>query len=91
MQYLLAIIAIPSLLLAQAQFRKVDPQLTHERIIAIVPMGGAGTAKNPKHPLYSDLEGLTGYTAELSDEGPKKLRELRPRATFGKVSRGFCW
>ena len=47
MQYLLAIIAIPSLLLAQAQFRKVDPQLTHERFIAIVPMVGAGTAKNP--------------------------------------------
>ena len=50
MQYLLAIIAIPSLLLAQAQFRKVDPQLTHERIIAIVPMVGAGTAKNPSIP-----------------------------------------
>ena len=73
MQYLLAIIAIPSLLLAQAQFRKVDPQLTHERIIAIVPMVGAGTAKNP---LYSDLEGLTGFTAEISDDGRFALVEF---------------
>ena len=76
MQYLLAIIAIPSLLMAQAQFRKVDPQLTHERIIAIVPMVGAGTAKNPKHPLFSDLEGLTGFTAELSDDGRFVLVEF---------------
>ena len=76
MQYLLAIIAIPSLLLAQAQFRKVDPQLTHERIIAIVPMVGAGTAKNPKRPQYSDLEGLTGFTAEISDDGRFALVEF---------------
>ena len=76
MQYLLTIIAIPSLLLGQAQFRKVDPQLTHERIIAIVPMVGAGTAKNPKHPLYSDLEGLTGFTAEISDDGRFALVEF---------------
>ena len=73
MQYLLAIIAIPSLLMAQAQFRKVDPQLTHERIIAIVPMVGAGTAKNP---LKSDLEGLTGFTAEISDDGRFALVEF---------------
>ena len=76
MQYLLAIIAIPSLLLAQAQFRKVDPQLTHERIIAIVPMVDAGTAKNPKHPLYSDLAGLIGFTAEISDDGRYALVEF---------------
>ena len=76
MQYLLAIIAIPSLPIAQAQFRKVDPQLTHERIIAIVPMVGAGTVKNPKHPLYSDLEGLTGFTAEVSDDGRFALVEF---------------
>ena len=76
MQHLLAIIAIPSLLLAQAQFRKVDPQLTHERIIAIVPMVGAGTVKNPKHPLFSDQDGLTGFTAEISDDGRFALVEF---------------
>ena len=76
MQYLMAIIAIPSLLLAQAQFRKVDPQLTHERIIAIVPMVGLGTVKNPKHPLFSDLDGLTGFTAEISDDGRFALVEF---------------
>ena len=92
MQYLLAIIAIPSLLLAQAQFRKVDPQLTHERIIAIVPMVGAGTARNPKHPLCSDLEGLTGFTAEISDDGrfalvefvAKESKFLTPLANSGQ-------
>ena len=92
MQYLMAIIAIPSLLLAQAQFRKVDPQLTHERIIAIVPMVGAGTIKNPKHPLYSDLEGLTGFTAEISDDGrfalvefvAKESKFLTPLANSGQ-------
>ena len=76
MQYLLAIIAIPSLLLGQAQFRKVDPQLTHERIIAIVPMVGAGTARDPKRPLFSDLAGLTGFTAEISDDGRFALVEF---------------
>ena len=75
-QHLMAIIAIPSLLLAQAQFRKVDPQLTHERIIAIVPMVGLGTVKNPKHPLFSDLDGLTGFTAEISDDGRFALVEF---------------
>ena len=76
MQYLLAIIAIPSLLMAQAQFRKVDPQLTHERITTILPMVGAGTLKSPKHPLYSDLDGITGFTAEISDDGRFALVEF---------------
>ena len=72
----LALSAIPALLLAQAQFRKVDPQLTHERIIAIVPIIGAGNAKNPKHPQFSDLPGITGFTAELSDDGRYALVEF---------------
>ena len=70
------VILVPALLLGQAQFRKVDPQLTHERILAIVPMVGAGTAKDPKHPLYSDLAGLTGFIAELSDDGKFALVEF---------------
>ena len=72
----LLVALVPALLLGQAQFRKVDPQLTHERILAIVPMVGAGTAKDPKHPLYSDLPGLTGFTAELSDDGKFALVEF---------------
>ena len=37
---------------------------------------GAGTAKNPKRPQYSDLAGLTGFTAELSDDGRFALVEF---------------
>ena len=70
------IILLPALLLGQAQFRKVDPQLTHERIVAIVPIVGAGTAKDPKHPLFSDLPGIAGFTAELSDDGRLALVEF---------------
>ncbi len=73
---LLLALALPALLLGQAQFRKVDPQLTHDRIIAIVPMVGAGTAKDPKHPQYSDSPGITGFTAELSDDGRYALVEF---------------
>ena len=39
-------------------------------------MVGAGTLKNPKHPLYSDLDGLTGFTAEISDDGRFALVEF---------------
>lgn len=81
MHYSLILLTVPALLLAQtqtspAQFRKVDPLLTHERIIAIVPMIGAGTAKDPKRPLFSDLPGITGFTAELSDDGRTALVEF---------------
>ena len=81
MKHSLALAFIPALLLAQsltgpAQFRKVDPQVTHERIIGIMPIVGTGTIKDPKHPLYSDLVGLTGFTAELSDDGRFALVEF---------------
>ena len=81
MKHLLILIALPVILLGQAltspaQFRKVDPQFTHERIIAIVPVIGAGTAKDPKHPMFSDLPGLAGFTAELSDDGRYALVEF---------------
>jgi len=76
MKTFLAYLAIPALLLAQAQFRPVSPLLTHERIVAIVPMVGAGTAKDPKRPMFSDLPGLLGFTAELSDDGRFALVEF---------------
>jgi len=69
MKTFLVYIVIPVLLLAQAQFRPVSLLLTHEWIVAIVPMVGAGTAKDPKKPMFSDLPGLLGFTAELSDDG----------------------
>jgi hypothetical protein len=81
MQTLLALIALPAIILGQsltspAQFRKVDPTLTHDRIIAIVPIIGSGTARDPKHPMFSDLPGLTGFIAELSDDGRFALVEF---------------
>ena len=73
---LLLFAALPALLLGQAQFRKVDPQLTHDRIIAIVPIIGTGTTNDPKRPQYTDAPGLTGFTAELSDDGRHALVEF---------------
>jgi len=69
-------ILIPTLLLGQAQFRKVDTQFTHDRVLAIVPIVGAGNAKSPKRPQFTDLPGITGFTAELSDDGKFALVEF---------------
>ena len=41
----------------------------------------AGTVKNPKHPLYSDLAGLIGFTAEISDDGRYALVEFVAKET----------
>jgi hypothetical protein len=81
MKPLSGLLILPAILLAQtltspAQFRKVDPELTHDRVIAIVPIVGAGTARDPKRPMFSDLPGLVGFTAELSDDGRHALVEF---------------
>ena len=87
MKLILISLILPLLAFAQAQFRRVDPQLTHERVVAIVPVIGAGTAKDPKHPLFSDLPGLIGYTAELSDDGRLALVEfvVKDRSRFDAI------
>ena len=61
-------------------------------IIAIVPMVGAGTAKNPKHPPLFRLRGITGFTAEISNDGrfalvefvAKESKFLTPLANSGE-------
>ena len=61
---------IPPALLGQ---RKVDPVFQGERIYAIVPMVGAGTASDPRRPLFAPVHGqasaaLTGTQAKASGE-----------------------
>ncbi len=86
----LLLLLVPALLFSQAQFRKVDPTLTHERIVALVPMVGSGTGKDPKRPMFSDLPGLLGYTAELSDDGRLALVEfvVKDRSLLDRVMSG---
>ncbi|MBY0507303.1 MAG: hypothetical protein K2X03_25535 [Bryobacteraceae bacterium] len=62
MRYCLSSLTVTGLLFAQAQFRKVDPTLTLERVIAIVPMLGTGSGKDAKRPQFSHLPGITGFT-----------------------------
>ena len=64
---------------ALAQFRPVDPRLTYERVLAIVPMVGSGRADDPKRPMFSDSPKLIGYHAELSDNGQFALVEFVAR------------
>lgn len=59
-----------------AQFRPVDPRLTHYRVVAVVPVVGAGTKESPKRPLLADLPGLIAWQAEPSDNRQFCLVEL---------------
>jgi hypothetical protein len=60
--------------------RKVDPAFQGERIYAIVPMIGAGTARDPKRPLFAPIHGeqtaIVGFSYQLSDDGKTALVEL---------------
>lgn len=69
----------------------------HERIIAIVPMIGAGTKDDPKRPAYVPTpaemdrtapgEGIIGFTAQISDDGRFAIVEFvaRDRAVFKPI------
>jgi hypothetical protein len=63
--------------------RKVDPAFQGERIYAIVPMVGAGTARDPRRPLFAPVHGersaITGFTFQISDDGRSALIELIAR------------
>jgi hypothetical protein len=63
----------------------VDPRHMYERVLAIVPMIGAGTPADPKRPLYAPAPheknpnlrtGILGFTYVLSDDGKFALVEL---------------
>jgi hypothetical protein len=45
--------------------------------VAIVPIvNGAAGARDVKRPMFSDLPGITGFIAELSDDGRFALVEF---------------
>ena len=58
----------PNLLIAQQ--RSVDPGQTHERLIAIVPLEGAGTMADPKRPMFAPA-GNRGESPALTKLAPQ--------------------
>ena len=82
--------------MAWPQHRKVDPRNTYQRIIAIVPMVGTGTAADPKRPMYAPAartsptaaaSGIIAYSFQVSDDGRYALAEFvaRDRAAFAAI------
>jgi len=74
---------ISAMFLAQP---KVDPANLHERIIAVVPMIGAGTYAGPKRPLFTPApgdkkDGIVGFSYLLSDDGKSAIVEIAARDT----------
>jgi len=73
--------------------QSVDPRNRYERLLAIVPMTGAGTSSDPARPLYAPVPGsemaklLIGFSYILSDDGKSALVEFiaRDRAAFADI------
>ncbi len=68
----------------------------YERVLAIVPLVGTGTAADPQRPMYAPVgsaigptsrTGILGYTYVLSDDGKFALVEYvaRDRSAFGAI------
>ncbi len=68
------------LLLPLSAQRRADRGKLHERVLAIVPITGAGTAADPRRPAYAPVKpsrtGIIGYTAQISDDGKLALVEF---------------
>lgn len=75
---------------------RVDPRNMYERVLAIVPLTGAGTAADPQRPKYAPLAnaidptsrtGILGYMYVLSDDGKSALVEFvaRDRSAFSTI------
>lgn len=56
--------------------QRANPDQAYERIWAVVPLVGAGTATDPKRPMFSDLPGILAYKMEISDNGRLALVEF---------------
>lgn len=74
----------------------VSPHNMYTRVVAVVPMIGAGTADDPRRPLYSPLpkpqgskqvQDILGFTSQMSDDGKFALIELvgRNRAALTDI------
>ncbi len=63
--------------------RKLDPGHNHERVLAVVPMVGAGTEADPRRPLHAPLKpdpnGIVSFTYEVSDDGKFAIVEFVAR------------
>jgi len=75
---------------------RVDPRNMYERVLAIVPLTGKGTADDPQRPMYAPLPnavsptsrtGILGYMYVLSDDGKFALVEYvaRDRSAFSAI------
>jgi hypothetical protein len=73
---------------------KVDLRNTYERIYAVVPMIGAGTAEDPRQPMFTPVpgekparDGIIAFTYQLSDDGNTALVEFvaRDRAALAPI------
>ena len=75
----------PLFAFGQIRQRNVDVAHQGERIYAVVPVVGAGTARDPKRPLLAPGHGenaanrtaVTGYRVWMSDDGKTALVELK--------------
>jgi hypothetical protein len=76
--------------------QRVDSLLSHERLLCIVPMVGAGKPDDPKRPAFAPRPGeadpksrtaILGYTYRPSDDGQWALVEFvaRDRAAFRNI------
>jgi hypothetical protein len=76
--------------------QRVSPLNMYERVLAIVPLIGKGTAQDPIRPLYAPVPsftsppsrtGILGYTHVLSDDGKFALVEFvaRDRSAFSAI------
>lgn len=73
--------------------RRADSLQLYERVIAIVPMVGAGTYADPRRPLHAPVlgrgvadrgDGIVGFSYQVSDDGRLAVMELaaRDRSAF---------
>lgn len=66
---------------------QVDSRLQHERILAVVPLIGAGTYADPKRPLFAPAaeskerkdDGIIEYSWKPSDDGRYAIVEFVAR------------
>ena len=62
--------------------RRVDPRNSYNRLIAVVPLTGSGTAADPKRPKYApwpssqDPDAIIGFVFEPTDDGKSAVVEF---------------
>ena len=79
---LIGLLLLASLAAAQ---RRVDPRNTYNRVIAVVPLVGQGTAADPKRPQYApwpasqDPNGIIAFFFVPTDDGKSAVVEFVAR------------